>query len=305
MAAAPRKHRPAFVGPFEELGRRWGIDVPLDRSDSDFWERRLPMMRSEAARLLPEKGRFDAVVVDEAQDFADEWWQPLMLSLRDDETGGLFVYSDDNQSIFGRSGRPPVPLVPLVLDHNLRNTRQIAESFASLAPTRMHAEGGDGVVVTFVPASASGVIEAADEQVDLLLASGWSPQHVALLTTGSRHPVQTDRQQTLGQAGYWASSGRTTASSTVTSSAARASSGVPWCCASTSSQMSTEPARSSTWGWLAPPTGSSSWVTRRSSSPSVATTSRDISAWPDRGDGGCGTAYRSVCRATPCWPRRA
>ncbi len=46
--------------------------------------------------------------------------------LRDEENGGVFVYSDENQRVFARFGRPPVPLVPLVLDHNLRNTRQIA-----------------------------------------------------------------------------------------------------------------------------------------------------------------------------------
>lgn len=117
----------------------------------------------------------------------------------------MFVYSDENQRIFARFGRPPVPLVPLVLDHNLRNTRQIAESFSSLAPTRMRAQGGEGVDVSFVAAVKEDALDVADEQVDLLLDAGWRPQHVALLTTGSRHPVQSERQSALGQAGYWAS----------------------------------------------------------------------------------------------------
>jgi len=205
IAPTPRKHHPAFVGPFEELARRWQIGVPVDRSDSDFWERRLPLEMSQVARRLPDKERFDAIIVDEGQDFADEWWQPLMLSLRDEETGGLFVYSDENQRIFARFGRPPVPLVPLLLDHNLRNTRQIAESFSSLAPSRMRAQGGEGVDVSFVAAAKEAALDVADEQVELLLDAGWRPQHVALLTTGSRHPVQSERQSTLGQAGYWAS----------------------------------------------------------------------------------------------------
>ena len=38
------------------------------------------------------------------------------------------------QRVFARFGRPPVQLVPLVLDHNLRNTRQIAQTFVPLAP---------------------------------------------------------------------------------------------------------------------------------------------------------------------------
>ena len=87
------------------------------------------------------KHRFDSIVVDEAQDFADSWWSPLLGALYDDEEGGLYVYSDENQRIFARFGRPPVPLVPLVLDHNLRNTKQIHAAFGPLAPSRMYARG--------------------------------------------------------------------------------------------------------------------------------------------------------------------
>ena len=58
-----------------------------------------------------------------------------MRALRDEETGGLYVYSDENQRIFARFGQPPVPLVPLVLDHNLRNTKQIHTAFGPLAPS--------------------------------------------------------------------------------------------------------------------------------------------------------------------------
>ena len=93
--------------------------------------------------------------------------------------------------------------MPLVLDHNLRNTKQIAEVFRPLAPLRMHLEGGDGPDVVFVPASEDDALGAADDQVDLLLDEGWEPRHVALLTTGTRHPVQVQQQEDLGQAGYW------------------------------------------------------------------------------------------------------
>ena len=205
IASCPRKHRPAYVGPFEELARLWGVTQFADRDDSDFWERRLPEQMAQRARELPEKDRFDAIIVDEAQDFADLWWRPLMAALRDEEAGGLYVYSDENQRIFPRFGQPPVPLVPLVLDHNLRNTRQIADSFASLTPMRMRPRGGDGAPVRFVPCADGEAIEAANDEVDALLAGGWRPEHVALLTTGSRHPVQVERQGALGQVGYWTS----------------------------------------------------------------------------------------------------
>src|SRR5690606_18475411 len=98
---------------------------------------------------------------------------------------------------------PPVTLVPLVLDHNLRNTRQIHDAFSPLAPSRMYARGGDGVDVRFVPCSVEDAIVTADDCVDALLDDGWRPQDVCLLTTGHRHPVQVERTEFHDQEGYW------------------------------------------------------------------------------------------------------
>lgn len=197
-----RRHRPAFVGTFHAFGRQWGA-ADGDRTDSEFWEERLPAEMAELAAALPEGKKYDAVIVDEAQDFADLWWTPVLRSLKDEEEGGLFLYSDENQRIFARFGRPPVALVPLVLDHNLRNTRQIHESFGPLAPSRMYSRGGDGPAVRFLDASGQDPLDVADDEVDRLLDAGWDPRHVALLTTGHRHPIQVERTDFHDQDGYW------------------------------------------------------------------------------------------------------
>jgi superfamily I DNA/RNA helicase len=97
-----------------------------------FWEHDLPLQMADLAAQLEPGHRFDSIVVDEAQDFADAWWDPLLAALKDDETGGLYVFTDEGQRVLHRHGSPPVPLVPLVLDHNLRNTRQIANAFQPL-----------------------------------------------------------------------------------------------------------------------------------------------------------------------------
>ncbi len=204
VATWNRKDRPAFVGTFHEFGMQWGAPPETDRQRSDFWEVELPQVMDGLATGLADKDRFDAIIVDEAQDFADLWWQPVIKALRDEAASGLYLYSDENQRLFARFGRPPVELVPLVLDHNLRNTKQIHESFGPLAPSRMYSRGGTGVDVRFVPASSPDeVVDIADEQVDVLLEAGWKPQHVALITTGSRHPVQVEQTDEWGQEGYW------------------------------------------------------------------------------------------------------
>jgi hypothetical protein len=204
VARWPRNQRPAFVGGFAELGRRWGAPDG-SREDPDFWERRLLALMKDLAAGLADGKWFDSVIVDEAQDFADSWWAPILGALKDEENGGLYLYTDENQRIFARFGEPPVPLVPLVLDHNLRNTKQIGDVFNPLAPMRMRLMGGDGPEVEFVRSSAEDAIDTANDQVDRLLEAGWKSQEVMLLTTGRRHPVQIERGSESDPGSYWQS----------------------------------------------------------------------------------------------------
>ncbi len=199
----PRKERPAYVGTFHNLGVAWGAPTGSD-DDSDFWEVELPSLMADLGAQQPQGQLYDAIVIDEAQDFADLWWPAVRSALRDEEAGGLYVFSDEGQRVFSRFGGLPPGLVPLVLDHNLRNTRQIADSFASLAPIRMRLGEVDGPDVRLLECRAKEALDRADDAVDELLEVGWRPQDVALLTTGSRHPEQVQRQEG-GQDSYWAS----------------------------------------------------------------------------------------------------
>lgn len=194
--------RPSYVGTFHGLGTQWGAARGSD-DDPDYWEHRLPGQMVALGGAQPYGRRFDALVVDEAQDFADAWWPAAMAALRD-EDGGLYVFTDEGQAVFSRYGGMPADLVPLVLDHNLRNTRQIADTFYSLAPIRMKVGDVDGPDVRLVSCTAADALERADDEVDALLEAGWRPRDVALLATGSRHPEQVSRQA-AGQDVYWES----------------------------------------------------------------------------------------------------
>lgn len=203
----PRRQQPGYVGEFHTLGIQWGAPQGPDESErneqaSHFWEDELPRQMAELAANLGPGHKFDAVVVDEAQDFADAWWDPILAALRDQETGGIYVFSDEGQRVFDRQGTPPVPLVPLILDHNVRNTRQIATAFQPLVDHPMRYLGGDGPDVTFVACTAEDAMSNGDDQIENLLESGWRPEDLALLTTGSRHPEQVARQE-QGNQKYW------------------------------------------------------------------------------------------------------
>ncbi|MGV0853870.1 NERD domain-containing protein [Mycolicibacterium phlei] len=206
-ATWPRRQQPAYVGEFHALGVQWGApegpDEALRTEETvKFWEHDLPLQMAELAARLEPGHRFDAIVVDEAQDFADAWWDPLLAALKDPDESGLYVFTDEGQRVFDRHGSPPVPLVPLILDHNLRNTRQIANAFQPLVDHPMRYLGGEGPAVTFIPCAREEAMDAGDDQIELLLEQGWRPEDLALLTTGSRHPEQAERQKN-GNKAYW------------------------------------------------------------------------------------------------------
>jgi hypothetical protein len=96
-----------------------------------------------------------------------------------------------------------VPLLSIDLPENLRNTKQIAGTFSSLAPAQQRLRGGTGVPVRFGQCDTDDAVGVADDEAAALLDEGWPPETVALLTTYSRHPVQVERQA-AGQDAYWA-----------------------------------------------------------------------------------------------------
>jgi len=198
----PARDRPAYVGLFHDLPLTWGAVGGRD-DDPEYWERHLPLELGRLAALRGPDELFDAVVVDEAQDFGDLWWPSLLQCLRDMDDGGVYVFLDDAQRVFPRDGRVPLSLVPVTLRENLRSTKQIAQVFGALSDDVVNPRGLNGPPVRVVDVPADSALAAADDAVEALLDEGWSPGDVALLATGRRHPEQVNEVQLGGYAEYW------------------------------------------------------------------------------------------------------
>ena len=190
------------VRTYHALGVEWGVEVGDGRGQA-YWEVTMPAQMTQLARDLPDEQRFDALIVDEAQDCPDAWWPSLLASLRDPDRARIAVFADEQQRIFDRADRPDLGLVPLTLDANLRNSRQIGDVFAPLAADTPDLLGGEGPPVRFIQCSAAEAMETADDAAVELLDQGWDPQDVALLTTHHRHPEQANRVELDGRDGYW------------------------------------------------------------------------------------------------------
>jgi hypothetical protein len=79
----------------------------------------------DAATRLPERP-YDALFVDEGQDFTPDWWAALEALLREGKQSVFYVCHDtNNQVVRPGAGRLPDGLNPIDLEENIRNTRDI------------------------------------------------------------------------------------------------------------------------------------------------------------------------------------
>ena len=102
--------------------------------DRDFYSDRLPSALEIIFLEYALKDKFDAIVIDEAQDFEDKWCDCINYFFRHREERVIYIFYDDNQSIFQPdSALPVVNLLASTelgdyifrLRNNLRNTPSI------------------------------------------------------------------------------------------------------------------------------------------------------------------------------------
>ena len=116
-----------------KMARRAGFafEEPTTPGHQDFWETTAPNLLVDTLGRLPE-ARYDAIVVDEGQDFMLDWWTCLDLALKEGGEGTLYAFYDPNQNISNRHPPEALEIIPNRLLHNCRNTGNIARYIAGL-----------------------------------------------------------------------------------------------------------------------------------------------------------------------------
>jgi hypothetical protein len=117
------------------LGREIGLDLPerdVSTMPRSYFMEDLPAALAQAtAQLGP---RYDAIVVDEAQDFEEVWWIPLLELHRDQAQGILYIFFDNRQDIYERSRAWPIVEEPFELTINCRSTKAIHRVLCEVLP---------------------------------------------------------------------------------------------------------------------------------------------------------------------------
>lgn len=106
-----------------ETGRNLMTEATQSYPREDEWDVLKPFALALAAEILDEK--FDAVVIDEGQDFKDEYWLSIGMLFADEANGYFYVFFDDNQLLYHLSADFPILEPPFLLTVNCRNTEVI------------------------------------------------------------------------------------------------------------------------------------------------------------------------------------
>ncbi len=118
------------------------VPFPASSDDSAFWLGEAARCFETALDVLPDD-RFDAVVVDEGQDFHESWWDSIELLKRDFAGGALYVFYDPAQQLqHMEDQRLPHLGTPFSLPCNCRNTQRISALCAASIKREIRVKAG-------------------------------------------------------------------------------------------------------------------------------------------------------------------
>lgn len=159
-----------------------------DYQDPEIWKK---LEQHLATEDIPPDWQFDALIIDEGQDFSASWRDALLRLLKPD--GRAIWLEDPMQNLYGRE---PVPLpgwISLRSATNYRNPRQIVDLLSSLAPTASQTTeaaspftGADIDVLTYAEQDQTQMFAQTKQAITRCLGAGFRRQDMAIVSFRGR-----------------------------------------------------------------------------------------------------------------------
>jgi hypothetical protein len=133
LRLAPDLLESVEVTVYQELCERMAMEAGLadrleeNRGTREWYDYTLPELLLDAVNQLGP--RYDAIVVDEGQNFPGTWWVPLPDLLQEPANGVFYIFYDNNQALYNREFEPPDGFRIYPLNRNYRNTRLIHQAY--------------------------------------------------------------------------------------------------------------------------------------------------------------------------------
>lgn len=197
------------AGTFHSLCLREARRASLSFSsmrDKAWWEDEAPSLLIDACSR--NETEYDAIVVDEGQDFSPTWLDALKCVTRGVEEAPFFVFADPRQDLW-RRGWDIASNYPFVwqLTRNMRNTLPIAKRVAAIVGGDAQGRGipGPNPIWRF----SDGLAKERDavSAVEQLLDEGFGPQNLVVLCNSTR-TVEKLRERSIGPFSFGSWGGR-------------------------------------------------------------------------------------------------
>jgi hypothetical protein len=179
---------------YHKLCREWvlscGMKWPTFSDETELFKTEAPRLLEQAIDLQPQCC-FDAVVVDEGQDFQPSWWDTIELLNKLPTEGSLYVFYDPDQLIFSDM-LPAMPDLgkPFVLPVNCRNTVSITKHCGKILSKEIavnrDSPAGRAPKFIYAPNTAEHVKAVETQLQEWTSKSGkLKPEQIAVVTRGN------------------------------------------------------------------------------------------------------------------------
>ena len=169
-------------------------------SSSDHFNSKVPEYLFDHADQI--KDRFDAVIVDEGQDFSPAMWTALQALMKNPDTDMFYVFFDAEQGIYQQGSDLPVRISDVALLRNLRNTHQIHQKLVRYysGDTRPHSSEIDGLEPEVIPVPVGQRLRSMQRVFNRLLNDEGIPtDNVVVLTFAGKDNSELQEGDKLGK----------------------------------------------------------------------------------------------------------
>ena len=163
-----------------------GVVLP-DKDSKYYWDE-IPYMLLEALEKNP-NNRYDAVIIDEGQDFKNEWLESLNMYLKDTANGYWYFFYDDNQKIYQHDvhGFKQFSDASFCLFENIRNSKPIFTGSKAFYQGEMQKSlGPEGLEIEWIETEETHRDKILEKKLNKLINNeGIVESEIAVLTAKS------------------------------------------------------------------------------------------------------------------------
>jgi hypothetical protein len=172
--------------------------LPAFTANQDYWEKELLNAFDTFVKEHPLK--YDAVIVDEGQDFLMEYWLTITEMVEPD--GYFYIFYDPDQNIRGTTMELPIKKDPFILADNCRNTKTIFEKLKPFAQSSMRiaddAPAGERVFEYRLAGDVPRRNQLGKILHDLVNKQGIDRHHIVILGAHSLHRTCIGQHPKIG-----------------------------------------------------------------------------------------------------------